>query len=124
MTAGMGIPKTSLEAYVAPAGSLPALPAPAWGVRLLTLGIRAYQLSFSPAQVFLFGPTIGCRHTPSCSAYAMEALQTHGIWAGTRLTVRRLGRCHPWGSSGHDPVPPSPRPAAGEAGAAVRQPQA
>ena len=46
-----------------------------------------------------------CRFTPSCSAYAIDALETHGARRGTWLAVRRLGRCHPWGGSGWDPVP-------------------
>ena len=46
-----------------------------------------------------------CRYTPSCSAYALEALETHGALKGTWLTVRRVSRCHPWGGHGWDPVP-------------------
>ena len=49
-----------------------------------------------------------CRFTPSCSAYAIDALETHGARRGTWLAVRRLGRCHPWGGSGWDPVPEAP----------------
>ena len=47
-----------------------------------------------------------CRFTPTCSAYALEALRVHGAWYGSILTLRRLLRCHPWGGSGYDPVPP------------------
>ena len=50
-----------------------------------------------------------CRFTPSCSSYALEALDTHGTWRGLRLTIRRLLRCRPFGPSGWDPVP-EPRP--------------
>jgi hypothetical protein len=76
--------------------------------RSLALGaIRAYQLTFSPAQTFLFGPAGGCRYTPSCSAYAAEAVQIHGLAAGTVLAAKRIGRCHPWGGCGLDPVPPA-----------------
>jgi len=50
-----------------------------------------------------------CRFTPSCSSYALEALDTHGTWRGVRLTIRRLLRCRPFGPSGWDPVP-EPRP--------------
>ncbi|HUC85896.1 MAG TPA: membrane protein insertion efficiency factor YidD [Candidatus Acidoferrales bacterium] len=74
---------------------------------ILLLAIRAYQLTFSPAQTFLFGATGGCRYSPSCSAYAAEALHRHGVVAGTVLSAKRVCRCHPWGGSGHDPVPPA-----------------
>ncbi|MFN8017366.1 MAG: membrane protein insertion efficiency factor YidD [Acidimicrobiales bacterium] len=46
-----------------------------------------------------------CRYEPSCSAYAVEALELHGALRGSWLAVRRLGRCHPWGGHGWDPVP-------------------
>lgn len=65
----------------------------------LTGSIRAYRWLISP----LLGPR--CRFLPSCSAYALEALTRHGLWRGGRLAVRRILRCHPWGGSGHDPVP-------------------
>jgi putative membrane protein insertion efficiency factor len=47
-----------------------------------------------------------CRYVPSCSTYAVEALEQHGAVRGSWLAVRRLSRCHPWGSQGYDPVPP------------------
>jgi putative membrane protein insertion efficiency factor len=72
---------------------------------LLISAIRAYQLVISPAQTFLFGPTGGCRFTPSCSQYAIEAIRAHGAVAGTALAARRICRCHPFGTCGHDPVP-------------------
>ena len=74
-------------------------------IRLLIFAIRAYQLTISPAQIFLFGPTAGCRFTPTCSQYAMDAIQAHGALAGGALAARRICRCHPWGGCGHDPVP-------------------
>ena len=74
--------------------------------RALTLAIRVYQLTISPAQTFLFGPTGGCRFTPTCSQYALEAVRQHGAVAGGWQAVRRICRCHPWGACGHDPVPP------------------
>jgi putative membrane protein insertion efficiency factor len=70
---------------------------------LLLLGlIHAYRFVLSP----LLGPR--CRYLPTCSEYALEALNRHGLWRGARLAVRRILRCHPWGGSGHDPVPPTP----------------
>ena len=61
--------------------------------------VRGYRL--------LLSPWLGsaCRFTPTCSAYAIEALEQHGAAAGTYLTVARIARCHPWCAGGHDPVP-------------------
>jgi putative membrane protein insertion efficiency factor len=73
---------------------------------LARLFIRGYQLLISPVLSFLGGPASGCRFEPTCSAYFLEALETHGVLRGTWLGVCRLGRCHPWGGRGHDPVPP------------------
>jgi len=67
--------------------------------------VRVYRWTLSPVLGALFGLTAGCRFTPTCSAYALEALQTHGALAGSWLTTRRICRCHPWGGCGHDPVP-------------------
>ena len=61
--------------------------------------VRLYQLCISP----LTPPS--CRFTPTCSAYALEALRRHGPLRGGWLTLRRLARCHPGGGSGYDPVP-------------------
>lgn len=61
--------------------------------------VRAYQLAISP----LLPPS--CRFHPSCSCYAIEALQRHGAVRGGWLAIRRIGRCHPWNPGGHDPVP-------------------
>jgi putative membrane protein insertion efficiency factor len=61
--------------------------------------IKIYQYSVSP----LLGP--GCRFEPSCSSYGIEALKKYGFWKGSFLTIKRIARCHPWGGSGHDPVP-------------------
>jgi putative membrane protein insertion efficiency factor len=73
-------------------------------VSLLTLPIRFYRAFISP----LFPPS--CRFEPTCSRYALEAIETHGAMKGFGLAVRRLLKCHPisWlgGSSGFDPVPP------------------
>jgi uncharacterized protein len=68
----------------------------------LTLLVRGYQLVLSP----MLGPR--CRFYPSCSAYAVEAITTHGALRGTWLAGRRLLRCHPWNPGGVDHVPPRP----------------
>jgi uncharacterized protein len=70
---------------------------------LIRGAIRAYQLFLAP----VLPPS--CRYTPSCSHYAAEAVALHGPWTGSRLAIRRLLRCHPWGGSGYDPVPAGPR---------------
>lgn len=70
------------------------------GVRAALVCVHAYQLALSP---FAGG---ACRFTPSCSAYALEALTRHGVWRGGRLALARVARCHPFGSAGVDPVPP------------------
>ncbi len=83
---------------------------------ILVLGVRVYRWGISPAKMFVFGPLAGCRYTPSCSEYALEAVRNHGALTGTWLTLKRLSRCHPWGGCGWDPVPPrtgSPDIAAG-----------
>lgn len=49
-----------------------------------------------------------CRYLPTCSQYAREAIATHGAWSGSLLALRRLGRCHPFGGHGFDPVPDAP----------------
>jgi len=72
---------------------------------ILVSAIRAYRWTISPAQIFLFGPTAGCRFTPTCSQYAIDAIQTRGAIGGTILAAKRICRCHPWGGCGHDPVP-------------------
>jgi len=68
--------------------------------RLLRVAIRAYQLALSP----LLGPA--CRFYPSCSQYALEAIERFGVLRGTYLAARRLLRCHPFHPGGYDPVPP------------------
>jgi len=72
-------------------------------VRAALLGaIRLYQLALSP---WLGGR---CRYEPTCSRYATEAIERFGVRRGVWLAVKRLGRCHPWGRSGYDPVPRAP----------------
>jgi putative membrane protein insertion efficiency factor len=87
----------------------------------LILAARLYRWTISPAQVFLFGPTAGCRFEPSCSAYAIEAVQARGALMGSWLAARRVCRCHPWGGCGHDPVPEKRSPEC-EVGSAVPRP--
>ena len=70
--------------------------------RLLMLPIRAWRL------ISVHLPP-RCRFHPSCSAYALEALEQLGALRGLWLAIRRLGRCHPWGGGGIDPVPPNTR---------------
>jgi putative membrane protein insertion efficiency factor len=69
-------------------------------MRALALAlIRLYQVAL--------GPHMGgsCRHLPSCSAYAREAIARHGVRRGTLLALKRVARCHPLGTHGYDPVP-------------------
>ena len=56
---------------------------------------------------YTLSPLVGwrCRHLPTCSEYALEAIDRNGAWKGGWLTLARLLRCHPWGSEGYDPVP-------------------
>lgn len=71
--------------------------------KALQLPIRFYRKAISP----LKPPT--CRFYPTCSAYALEALETHGALKGSWLSVRRICRCHPFHPGGYDPVPPKER---------------
>ena len=61
--------------------------------------LKAYRFAISP----LYGQV--CRYHPTCSAYALEAVQSHGALRGTWLAMRRVARCHPWAAGGFDPVP-------------------
>ena len=67
--------------------------------RLMLLLIRFYQYAISP----MLPPR--CRYTPTCSQYAVESVSKHGALKGGWLALKRIARCHPFGSSGHDPVP-------------------
>ena len=74
--------------------------------RTLIAAIQLYRVTLSP--------WLGrqCRYLPTCSVYAEEAIERHGAARGSWLALKRLGRCHPWGGSGYDPVPePNPGPA-------------
>lgn len=69
-------------------------------MRHLLIGLlKAYRFAISP----LYGQV--CRYHPTCSAYALESVETHGAAKGSWLAVRRVARCHPWAAGGHDPVP-------------------
>ncbi len=68
--------------------------------RMAVAPVRFYQLFISP----VLPPS--CRFYPTCSAYAVEAVLTHGVLRGGLLAFRRLARCHPWSPGGFDPVPP------------------
>jgi hypothetical protein len=69
--------------------------------------IRGALIGLVKGYRLLLSPWLGssCRFTPSCSAYALQALERHGAAAGSYLTLARLVRCHPWCEGGHDPVP-------------------
>lgn len=71
---------------------------------LFILPIKIYQYTLSPLL-----PN-SCRHTPTCSQFAIEALKVHGLFKGLWLSLRRIMRCHPWGTWGYDPVPPKQDP--------------
>ncbi len=70
-----------------------------WLTNALVLLIKAYQATLSP----YFGQQ--CRFAPTCSQYAIEALQKHGFFHGIFYAVKRLLKCHPWHAGGHDPIP-------------------
>ena len=67
--------------------------------RIAIAPIRFYRRFISPA----LGPN--CRYSPTCSAYAMTAIERHGVVRGGWMSLKRVGRCHPWHPGGHDPVP-------------------
>jgi len=72
---------------------------------ILISALHAYRWALSPAKAAWFGPSGRCRFTPTCSQYALAAIRQHGAWRGSWLALARIGRCHPWGDCGHDPVP-------------------
>lgn len=77
-----------------------AVPSPSPAARLILIAIQGYRLTLSA----LLGRQ--CRFAPTCSEYAADAVRNHGALRGSWLGLKRIGRCHPWGGSGYDPVPP------------------
>jgi putative membrane protein insertion efficiency factor len=71
-----------------------------WQTRVGVVAVHAYQLAIGP---FTGG---ACRFEPSCSTYAIQALEEHGLWRGLGLALSRVARCHPFARPGIDPVPP------------------
>ncbi|MBE7498366.1 MAG: membrane protein insertion efficiency factor YidD [Verrucomicrobiaceae bacterium] len=68
--------------------------------------IRGYKRFLSPVIHAIGGPGSGCRFTPTCSTYFLEAVETHGVMRGSCMGFWRILRCNPWGGHGEDPVPP------------------
>ncbi len=81
-----------------------------WLALPFILVIRGYQWVVSPLIHTLGGSHCGCRFHPSCSQYAIEAFQQHGVIRGLGLSAGRLLRCGPWSKGGYDPVPPQSTP--------------
>ncbi|MFI4956904.1 MAG: membrane protein insertion efficiency factor YidD [Gammaproteobacteria bacterium] len=76
-------------------------------MRWLSRGIVQLFLALIATYRYCISPLLGyhCRFTPSCSEYAAQAFREHGVFHGLKWSVLRILRCHPWGGSGHDPVP-------------------
>lgn len=70
-----------------------------WLSKILTAFVQFYRKFISPLT------PASCRYQPTCSSYMLEAIDIHGPIKGFWLGIKRIGRCHPWGSSGYDPVP-------------------
>jgi putative membrane protein insertion efficiency factor len=74
-----------------------------WVKKLFILPVRIYQYTISP----LLGST--CRHQPTCSQYTIDAIEEWGPVKGMLMGMKRISKCHPWGTSGADPVPKNPK---------------
>ena len=76
------------------------------GIQLVIKLLQFYRATLSPDHGLVRGffPLGVCRYTPTCSQFCEQALRRHG-WRGLRMGLLRIGRCHPWGGAGHDPVP-------------------
>ncbi len=72
---------------------------------LIRLVIRFYQRILNPMLKVVSGPAMGCRYTPTCSNYFLQAVEAHGPFTGSWYGICRIFRCHPWGGCGYDPVP-------------------
>jgi len=72
---------------------------------ILLVPVYIYKYAISPLTF------ASCRHVPSCSEYAVQAIKMHGPFKGIWLAIRRISKCHPWGTHGYDPLPPKNRPA-------------
>ena len=70
-----------------------------WLSKILTAIVQFYKKFISPLT------PASCRYQPTCSSYMLEAIELHGAVKGFWLGIKRIGRCHPWGGSGYDPVP-------------------
>ncbi|MCW2867692.1 MAG: yidD [Marmoricola sp.] len=93
--------KPAEVASLVPRALLALLHLVGWAAQLVLVGLlRAYRFAISP----LYGQV--CRYHPTCSAYALEAVSSHGAARGSWLALRRILRCHPWALGGYDPVPP------------------
>lgn len=76
-------------------------------LKLISAGLSVIFLALIKIYQVVLSPVLGasCRFTPTCSHYGVEAIKKYGPFKGGWLTLKRIGRCHPWGSHGHDPVP-------------------
>jgi hypothetical protein len=97
LSAPMATPP-SVPAFGPPTNPTPSLRGPSWPARSLVALFKTYQ-------ILRMGRVSPCRFTPTCSHYAIEAVDSHGARRGLALAVHRLGRCRPGGPSGFDPVP-------------------